>query len=168
MSRRKVVSIIGGADCSDHEYQVAEELGALLGESQVVVLCGGRGGVMEAVCRGAQKSGGLTIGILPTLDPNSGNRYLDIAIPTGLGHYRNALVSQAGDAVIAIGGGYGTLSEIGLALKAGRKVIGINTWEVFDKFGKPIKIIQASSAQEAIRFVLDGMPENYGKREGYD
>lgn len=160
MSPRKVVSIIGGAECSNQEYKIAEELGSLLGEAKVVVLCGGRGGVMEAVCRGAQKTGGLTIGILPTLDPNLGNRYLDIAIPTGLGHHRNALVSQAGDAVIAIGGGYGTLSEIGLALKVGRKVIGIDTWEVFDKFGKPIKIIQASSAQEAVRFVLDGMPEN--------
>lgn len=156
-----VVSIIGGADCTGHEYEIAEEIGSLLGEAGVVVVCGGRGGVMEAVCRGAQKRGGLTIGILPSHDPNSGNPYIDVALPTGLGHNRNALVAQAGDAVIAIGGGYGTLSEIGIALKSGRDVIGINTWKVLDKFGKTIKIIQATSAKEAVKIALDRItPEN--------
>jgi uncharacterized protein (TIGR00725 family) len=155
MSRQRVVSIIGGADCTEHEYEIAEEIGYLLGEAGVVVVCGGRGGVMEAVCRGAQKTGGLTIGILPGNDHNSGNPYVDIALPTGLGHNRNALVAQAGDAVIVIGGGYGTLSEIGIALKVGRDVIGINTWKVFDKFGKTIRIIQATNAKTAVKIALD-------------
>ena len=161
MKRRLIVSIIGGADCTPEEYEVAEHVGILLGEAGVVVVSGGRGGVMEAVSRGAQKVGGLTIGILPGLDPNSGNPYLDIALPTGLGQNRNALVAQAGDAVIAIGGGHGTLSEIGFALKSGRDVIGINTWEVFDKMGRQIKIVPAQNAQEAVQLALDRiMPES--------
>lgn len=159
--RRRVFSIIGGADCTEEEYKIAEEVGYLLGKEDVVVVCGGRGGVMEAVCRGAQKAGGLTIGILPSHDPTSGNPYIDIALPTGLGHNRNAIVAQAGEAVIAIGGGYGTLSEIGIALKSGRKVIGIGTWNVLDKFGKTIKIMHADTAQEAIELALiDQLREN--------
>jgi len=161
LSRRRIISIIGGADCTEQEDKIAEEVGYLLGKADVVVVCGGRGGVMEAVCRGAHKTGGLTIGILPSHDPNSGNPYIDIALPTGLGHNRNALVAQAGDVVIAIGGGYGTLSEIGIALKSGRRVIGIGTWKVFDKFGKTIKILQAATANEAVDFALrDQLPES--------
>ena len=155
MSRRRIVSIIGGADCTEQEYRIAEEVGYLLGKKDVVVVCGGRGGVMEAVCRGAQNAGGLTIGILPSHDPNSGNPFIDIALPTGLGNNRNALVAQAGEAVIAIGGGYGTLSEIGIALKSGRKVIGIGTWKVLDKFGNTIKILHMATAQDAVQSALD-------------
>jgi uncharacterized protein (TIGR00725 family) len=161
MSRRKIVSIIGGADCTKQEYEIAEQVGILLGEAGVIVVCGGRGGIMEAVCYGAQKVGGLTIGILPDHDPNSGNPYLDIALPTGLGNNRNLLVAQAGEVVIAIGGGYGTLSEIGIALKSGREVIGINTWTAADKFGKNISIRSANNAEEAVQYALEIiMPES--------
>jgi uncharacterized protein (TIGR00725 family) len=109
---------------------------------------------MEAASRGARESGGLTIGILPGLDRASGNRYLDVVIPTGLGSARNAIVVSASDALIAISGGYGTLSEIGLALKAGRAVVGLNTWQVLPQGRGGDPIIRASSAAQAVTLAL--------------
>lgn len=155
--RRRIVSIIGGSECSEEEYRIAEEVGYLLAKQEVVIVCGGRGGVMEAACRGARRASGLTIGILPDHDPSSGNPYLEIAIPTGLGHNRNTVVAQTGEAVIAIGGGYGTLSEIGIAIKTGRRVVGIGTWDAVDKCGKPIKIIRAGEAKEAVELALSDL-----------
>jgi uncharacterized protein (TIGR00725 family) len=105
-------------------------VGRLVAERGAVLVCGGRGGAMEAACRGAKQAGGLTVGILPGSDRSDANPYVDVALPTGLGEARNALVVRAADAVIAIGGGYGTLSEIALALKAGKPVIGLDTWEI--------------------------------------
>jgi uncharacterized protein (TIGR00725 family) len=96
----------------------------------VVVVTGGLGGVMEAACRGARDADGTTIGILPGSDRSAANPYVDVAMPTGLGEARNALVVRAADALVAIGGAYGTLSEIAFALKAGKRVVGIGTWEV--------------------------------------
>jgi uncharacterized protein (TIGR00725 family) len=153
--RKKVISIIGGAKCSETECQIAEKVGYLLGMRGVILICGGRGGVMEAACRGSQNAGGITIGLLPGDDLSEANPYLDVALPTGMGHIRNALVAQAGECVIAIGGGYGTLSEIGIALKSGRKVIGIDTWNAVDNSGKRIKIIRAKSAEEAVGIALN-------------
>jgi uncharacterized protein (TIGR00725 family) len=95
-----------------------------------VVVCGGLGGVMEAACRGARSEGGAAVGILPGLDRGAANRHVSIAIATGLGEARNALVVRAADALIAVGGAYGTLSEIALALKTGKPVIGLGTWEI--------------------------------------
>lgn len=85
---------------------------------------------MEAACRGAREGGGTTVGILPGTDRGAANEFVDVAVPTGLGEARNALVVRAADALIAVGGGYGTLSEIALALKAGKPVIGLGTWEI--------------------------------------
>jgi uncharacterized protein (TIGR00725 family) len=102
----------------------------LVAERGAVVVCGGLGGVMEAACRGAKQAQGLTVGILPGLDRSAANPFVDVALPTGLGEARNALVIRAADAVIAIGGGYGTLSEIALALKAGKRVVGLETWDI--------------------------------------
>jgi uncharacterized protein (TIGR00725 family) len=96
----------------------------------VVLVCGGLGGVMEAACRGAKESGGTTVGILPGTDRSAANPYVDVAVATGLGEARNALVVRAADALVAIGGGYGTLSEVALALKAGKRVVGLGTWDV--------------------------------------
>jgi uncharacterized protein (TIGR00725 family) len=95
-----------------------------------VLVCGGRGGAMEAACRGAKEADGLTVGILPGSDRSEANPFVDVVVPTGLGEARNALVVGAADVVIAIGGGYGTLSEIALALKAGKRVVGLGTWEI--------------------------------------
>jgi uncharacterized protein (TIGR00725 family) len=121
------VAVIGPGD---EPSVAAAELGRLLAERGAVVVCGGRGGAMEAACRGAKDAGGLTVGILPGSDRSEANRYVDVVLPTGLGEARNALVVGAADVVIAIGGGYGTLSEIALALKARKRVIGVGTWEI--------------------------------------
>jgi uncharacterized protein (TIGR00725 family) len=95
-----------------------------------VLVCGGLGGVMEAACRGARDGGGATLGILPGADRRQANRFVDVAVPTGLGEARNALVVRASDALIAVGGAYGTLSEIAFALKAGKPVVGLGSWEI--------------------------------------
>jgi uncharacterized protein (TIGR00725 family) len=105
-------------------------VGRLLAERGAMVVCGGLGGTMEAACRGARAAGGTTLGLLPGLDRSDANEFVTVAVPTGLGEARNALVVRAADAVIALGGGYGTLSEIALALKAGKRVVGLGTWEI--------------------------------------
>jgi uncharacterized protein (TIGR00725 family) len=105
-------------------------VGRLLAERGAMVVCGGLGGTMEAACRGARAAGGTTLGLLPGLDRSAANPFVSVAVPTGLGEARNALVVRAADAVIALGGGYGTLSEIALALKAGKRVVGLGTWEI--------------------------------------
>ncbi len=109
---------------------MAEEVGQRIARRGAVLVCGGRGGVMEAACRGAKAEGGTTVGILPGGDRSEANAYVDIPIATGLGEARNAIVVRTADAVIAVSGGYGTLSEIGLALKMGRPVVGLGTWEL--------------------------------------
>jgi uncharacterized protein (TIGR00725 family) len=121
------VAVIGPGD---EPTVAAAEVGRLIAERGAVLVCGGRGGAMEAACRGAKEVGGLTVGILPGPDRSEANPFVDVVLPTGLGEARNALVVAAADVVIAIGGGYGTLSEIALALKAGKRVIGLGTWEI--------------------------------------
>lgn len=108
----------------------AEAVGRELAARGAVVVCGGLGGVMEAACRGAKGGRGRTVGILPGTDRAAANAFVDVAIPTGLGEARNALVVRAADALIAVGGGYGTLSEIALALKAGKPVVGLDSWGI--------------------------------------
>jgi uncharacterized protein (TIGR00725 family) len=108
----------------------ADRVGRLVAQRGAVVVCGGLGGVMEAACRGAQGEGGLAVAILPGLDRSAANPHVDVALPTGLGEARNALVVRAADCVIAVGGGYGTLSEIALALKGGKRVVGLHTWDI--------------------------------------
>ncbi len=108
----------------------AEVLGQRLAEAGAVVVCGGGPGVMEAVCRGAQSAGGITIGLLPGLDRAEGNPHLTISIPTGLGQGRNLLLVRSSNALIAVGGGFGTLSEIALALRTGTPVVGLATWSL--------------------------------------
>jgi uncharacterized protein (TIGR00725 family) len=105
-------------------------VGRALAARGAVVVCGGLGGVMEAACRGAKDGGGVTVGILPGTDRAAANPFVDLAIPSGLGEARNALVVRAADALIAVGGGYGTLSEIALALKAGKRVVGLDSWDI--------------------------------------
>jgi uncharacterized protein (TIGR00725 family) len=108
----------------------AESVGRGLAARGAVVVCGGLGGAMEAACRGAKEAGGTTVGLLPGRDRDDANPYVDIAVATGLGEARNALVVRTADALIAIGGGYGTLSEIALALRTGKRVVGLGTWEI--------------------------------------
>jgi uncharacterized protein (TIGR00725 family) len=132
MSARAVhVAVVGGdAAADDDACAAAFEVGRQLARRGCVLVCGGLGGVMEAACRGAAGEGGLTVGLLPGSDRTEGNPHLSVAIATGMGEMRNALVVRAADVVIAIGGGHGTLSEIAFALKTGRAVIGLGTWDL--------------------------------------
>jgi uncharacterized protein (TIGR00725 family) len=125
-----VVAVCGPGEAAPDALSVAEEVGRLLAEGGATVICGGLGGVMEAACRGARSAGGTTIGLLPGLDRSAANPHVAVALPTGLGELRNGLIVRAADAVIAIGGEYGTLSEIALALKAGKPVIAIGSWDI--------------------------------------
>ncbi|MDI6719203.1 MAG: TIGR00725 family protein [Methanomicrobiales archaeon] len=122
------IAVIGPEPCSEEEYAAARIVGGLIADHRGTLCCGGLGGVMEAACRGAKERDGTTVGILP--HTGAGNPYLDIAIRTGLGHARNAVLVQSADAVVAIGGGYGTLSEIAIALKCGRPLSGYRTWAI--------------------------------------
>ena len=124
----KQVAVIGAGDCTKEEYHAAEIVGGLLAEEHVVLCCGGLGGVMEAAAKGAHARGGTTVGIIPGISGE--NSYCGIVIRTGLGYARNIILVQSADAVIAIGGSYGTLSEIAVALKMGKPVFGYHTWEI--------------------------------------
>ena len=126
----RYVAVVGPGDASPDECELAEEVGRRLAEAGARLVCGGLGGVMEAACRGAARGGGVAIGILPGTDRAAANEWVTVALPTGLGELRNGLVVRAADAVIAVGGSYGTLSEVALALKIGVPVIGVGTWEI--------------------------------------
>ncbi len=130
MSRMPYVAVVGPGEASPDELHAAEEIGAGLATAGAVVVTGGLGGVMEAACRGARSRRGRTVGILPGEDRDAANGWVDVAIATGLGELRNGLVVRAADALVAVGGGHGTLSEVAFALKLGRPVVGLGTWEV--------------------------------------
>jgi uncharacterized protein (TIGR00725 family) len=139
MTRLYVAVVGGGGRVPVTQRRTAEAVGRAIAEAEAVLVCGGLGGVMEAACRGARAGGGLTVGILPGRDRADANRYVDVAIPTGVGEARNALVVRAADAVVAVAGEYGTLSEIALALQAGIPVVGLDTWEL----GRDGKVVDA-------------------------
>jgi uncharacterized protein (TIGR00725 family) len=142
------IAVCGASDPDPGQRELAREVGRRLAEAGAIVLCGGLGGVMEAAAEGAVKAGGTVVGILPGADRGSGNPHLTIAIASGLGEARNAVLTAAADAVIAIGGGWGTLSEIGLARRRDRPVVVLAGWELE---GVPV----AASAAEAVRVALD-------------
>jgi uncharacterized protein (TIGR00725 family) len=150
------VAVIGAGDVLDGspEAEAAEAVGRLLAEAGAVVVCGGLGGVMAAACRGATDAGGTTIGILPGSTRADANPWLTVAIATGLGEARNALVVRAVDVLVAVGGGYGTLSEIGLALRTGTPVVGLGTWELARGGTADAGIERAGSPDEAVRRAL--------------
>ncbi len=149
------VSVIGDGICSAETAGLAEEVGRHLGENGAVVVCGGLGGVMEAACRGAKTAGGLTVGILPGRNRHDANPYVDIPIVTGLGEARNVVVVSSGQSVIAVSGGFGTLSEVGHALKLGIPVIGLGSWRL-SKEGWDTErgIIAATDPADAVRKAL--------------
>jgi uncharacterized protein (TIGR00725 family) len=126
----RYVAVVGPGDATAADLTAAAAAGGELARAGVVLVCGGLGGVMEAACRGAREAGGTTIGILPGAERAAANRFVDVAIATGLGEARNALVVRSADALVAVGRGYGTLSEIALALKAGKRVVGIGSWDI--------------------------------------
>lgn len=156
--RAPVVSVIGSATCSKELAQLAEQVGSLLAREGVILVCGGRGGVMEAACRGARDQGGFTVGILPGRSPEEANPHLSLALPTGLGEARNTLVATAGQATIAVGGGFGTLSEIAFALKRGLRVILLSSPNWQNALADARGVYVASSAQDAVRAALNLTP----------
>src|SRR3954463_8675507 len=145
---RAYVAVVGAGRASAEETEDAERVGRAIAEAGATLVCGGFGGVMEAACRGARSAGGMTIGILPGSDRGAANAYVDVAIPAGLGEVRNALGVRAADALVAVGGEFGTLSEIALALKAGKPVVGLGTWDL-----EPI--VRAQSPDDAVRRALE-------------
>jgi uncharacterized protein (TIGR00725 family) len=144
-----IISVIGAGVCDNEIYGTAMEVGRLIAQEGGVIITGGLGGVMEAASRGAKEAGGTTVGILPGLSRDEANKYVDIPIVTGLSHARNVVVVRSADAVIAISGEYGTLSEIAIALKLGKPVIGINTWDHVKG------ITMADSPEEAVQKALE-------------
>ena len=155
---KKYITVIGAGRCDELTIAVAEEVGRLIAGAGIVLVCGGLGGVMEAACRGAKTADGVTLGILPGLDRSEGNRHLDFSVCTGVGHARNLAVASSGDAVIAIGGGFGTLSEIGLAGKTGRPVVLLGGWEIRQEGRLPDGVILADSPVEAVNLAIQAMP----------
>jgi uncharacterized protein (TIGR00725 family) len=160
LSERAIqISVIGGAVADGDVVAEAEAVGRGIAETGAVLVCGGRSGVMEAASRGARQAGGVVIGILPTLSPDDGNEHLTHGIATGVGHARNLAVVASGDAVIAIGGEWGTLSEIALARRLGRPVIGLQTWPLRNRAGTDLGIAEAEGAEQAVESAIAAAQE---------
>ncbi|HEX9897081.1 MAG TPA: TIGR00725 family protein [Dehalococcoidales bacterium] len=153
--KSKIIAVIGGRNPSDDEARLAEEVGRELARQSAILICGGLSGVMKAACKGVQSRGGITIGILPGNDAATANPYVQIPIVTNLGYARNIIVVKSARAVIAIGGGYGTLTEIGYALDAKIPVIGLGTWSLSRNRRADKSIIRVHSAQEAVKKALE-------------
>jgi uncharacterized protein (TIGR00725 family) len=143
MPRKPVIAVIGGRKVDKNLLKEAEKVGRLIAERGAILVCGGLGGVMEAASKGAKSAGGLTVGVLPHDHRERANEYVDVPIATGLGIGRNVIIARTADAAIAIGGEYGTLSEIAFALQMEKPVIGIRSWDVKG-------VIPAADAEEAV------------------
>jgi uncharacterized protein (TIGR00725 family) len=149
------VSVVGGSVFEDEACEHAERIGRLLAQREAVVVCGGLTGVMEAVCRGAKSENGMTVGLLPGESRAEANSYVDIALPTGLGEMRNMLVVRAADVVMAIGGEFGTLSEVAFALRIGKPVVGLGTWELAKGGKTDTTIDRVNSPEEAVDRIFE-------------
>ena len=150
---KPIIAVIGGGTCTAEETAVAVETGRLLAQHGAVLVCGGLGGVMEAAAKGAKANGGTTVGILPGADPAAANAHIDVPLATGLGEMRNFLIVRTAHALIAIGGGVGTLSEIALAQRIGKPVVGLH-----DSFRNALDIPRVANAAEAVRWALERAP----------
>jgi len=149
-----IIAVIGAGRCSEEVAQIAESVGRELARRGATLVCGGLGGVMEAACRGAKSEGGLTIGILPGSSRREANPYVDIPVVTGLGEARNVIVVRTSQAVIAVDGEYGTLSEIAYALKLGIPVVGFSTWQLAKEGRHVSAIVEAATPTEAVEKAL--------------
>ena len=156
MSQRKIIiAVIGAREPSPEEARLAEEVGKEIARQGAALVCGGLSGIMEAACRGAAGEGGITIGILPGDDPDAANTHVQIPIATGMGYARNVVVVRSAKAVIAVGGSYGTLSEIAYALAGNIPVIGLNTWSISREGKQDESILYVQSPSEAVKKALD-------------
>ncbi len=143
----KIIAVIGAGEAGEATLKIAEDVGRLIARGKAIMVCGGLGGVMEAAARGTREEGGITVGILPQNHKDKANPYIEIPIVSGFGEGRNVIIARTADALIAVGGEYGTLSEIALGLKMGKPVIGIKTWDIRG-------MIKADSAEEAVNKAL--------------
>jgi len=153
-SASPIIAVIGSGQCSPDMASLAEKVGREIALQGATVICGGLGGVMKSVCKGASEAGGRTIGVIPGESTASANEFVTVPIATGLGHSRNFIVVQSANAVIAIDGDYGTLSEIAIALKSGIPVVGLNTWAIVIDGKEDGSIIRTSDAKQAVRIAL--------------
>src|SRR5262249_49743141 len=144
------IAVVGPSAGSADELAAAEEVGAAVAEAGAVLVCGGLGGAMEAACRGARSKLGMTVGILPGGDRGDANGWVQLAIPTGMGEARNTIIVRSADAVIAVGGGWGTLSEIGFALRLGVPVFGLSTWDIGVREEVAGGVVPVETPQEAV------------------
>jgi uncharacterized protein (TIGR00725 family) len=152
----RFIAVIGARKCDKQTYRLAEQVGHELARRGATVVCGGLGGVMQAACKGAHSAGGHSIGILPGKNHRDANPYVDIPIVTSLGEARNCIVVRTARALIAVGGEYGTLSEIAFALKFGIPVIGLGTWQIA-RGKKTARILQARDAKEAVELAVSAL-----------
>lgn len=164
--RPLIIAVIGGDSPPPSAAAQAEEVGRLLAERGAVVVCGGRRGVMEAVCRGAKSAGGVTIGVMPGDDPRAANDWVDYPVMTGMSYARNVIVVKSGRAVIAVDGAYGTLSEIAHALSEGTPVVGLDTWDLASGSGMALDIIRAGSPADAVEKALAAARERDASEAG--
>ena len=156
--RRIKIGVIGTADQNAETDDLAYQAGMEIASRNCILVCGGLGGVMESACSGAKHNGGITVGIIPGSRDNEANDYVDIPVITNMGEARNVIVVRSSGAVIAIGGGFGTLSEISFALKLGIPVIGLGTWTVSDE------IVIASNPAEAAEIAYDKAASRTGRK----
>ena len=148
------VGVIGEGVCSRATARAAERVGAAIAGAGAILFCGGRGGVMEAASRGAARAGGTVVGILPGFARRDANRWVTIPVVTGMDQARNVVLVRSCDAVIAVGGSYGTLSEIALALKLGVPVIGLGTWTLASPDARRVPLVRARTPEDAVRVAL--------------
>ncbi len=152
---RPYVAVVGSSSEKAAANEMAEEVGRRIAEAGGVLVCGGLGGIMEAACRGTRQAGGISVGFLPGDHRHDANEFVDIALPTGMGEMRNMLVVRAADAVIAVSGEFGTLSEIGWALRVGIPVVGLDTWELRRKGEVNRAIEVAETPKQAVERALE-------------
>ena len=147
---KTIIAVIGTGSADESLYRTAEEVGRLVARRNAILICGGLGGVMEAASKGARSEGGIVVGILPQYHKEEANAYIDIPVATGFGEGRNVIIVRTADAIISVGGGYGTLSEIAFGLRIGKPVIGIKTWDIKG-------IITAETAEDAVDKAFDAL-----------
>ncbi|MGH2807088.1 MAG: TIGR00725 family protein [Actinomycetota bacterium] len=155
------MAVVGGGEVDAATAAEAEEVGRYIARSGAVLLCGGLGGCMEAAAKGARDAGGTTVGLLPGFSRADANDYLDIALPTNLGEMRNMVLVNAADAVIAVDGEFGTLSEIAFALRVGTPVVGLKTWELAKQGRSSTAIVTADSPEEAVATAIQLARPNF-------
>ena len=148
------IGVVGEGVCSRRVAALAERVGRAIAEAGAVLLSGGLGGVMEAASRGAAQAGGLTVGLLPGFDAGDANRWVRVPVVTGMDQARNVILVRSCDAIIAVGGRYGTLSEIALALKLGRPVVGLGTWRLAPPDSRRVPLLTARTPEDAVARAL--------------